>query len=43
MAEIKWFGHGCFRLRGREATILMDRSGARPATPAAAKGRYRDD
>ncbi len=24
MAEIKWFGHGCFRLRGREATILMD-------------------
>jgi L-ascorbate metabolism protein UlaG (beta-lactamase superfamily) len=24
MAEIKWFGHGCFRLRGREATIVMD-------------------
>jgi L-ascorbate metabolism protein UlaG (beta-lactamase superfamily) len=24
MAEIKWFGHDCFRLRGREATILMD-------------------
>jgi L-ascorbate metabolism protein UlaG (beta-lactamase superfamily) len=24
MAEIKWFGHGCFRLRAREATILMD-------------------
>jgi L-ascorbate metabolism protein UlaG (beta-lactamase superfamily) len=24
MAEIKWFGHGCFRVRGREATILMD-------------------
>lgn len=24
MAEVKWFGHGCFRLRGREATVLMD-------------------
>ena len=24
MAEIKWFGHDCFRVRGREATILMD-------------------
>ena len=24
MAEIKWFGHGCFRLRAREATIVMD-------------------
>lgn len=24
MAEIKWFGHSCFRVRGREATILMD-------------------
>ena len=27
MAEIKWFGHGCFRLRGREATIVMDQVG----------------
>jgi L-ascorbate metabolism protein UlaG (beta-lactamase superfamily) len=24
MAEIKWFGHGCFRVRGREATIVLD-------------------
>ncbi len=24
MAEIKWFGHSCFRVRGREATIVMD-------------------
>lgn len=24
MAEIKWLGHSCFRLRGREATVLMD-------------------
>lgn len=24
MAEVKWFGHSCFRLRGREATVLMD-------------------
>lgn len=24
MAEIKWFGHACFRIRAREATILMD-------------------
>lgn len=24
MAEIRWYGHACFRLRAREATILMD-------------------
>lgn len=24
MAEIKWYGHACFRLRSREATILTD-------------------
>ncbi|HUG17136.1 MAG TPA: MBL fold metallo-hydrolase [Thermomicrobiales bacterium] len=24
MAEIKWYGHACFRVRSREATILMD-------------------
>lgn len=24
MAEIKWFGHGCFRVRAREATIVLD-------------------
>ncbi|MEX2315432.1 MAG: MBL fold metallo-hydrolase, partial [Thermomicrobiales bacterium] len=24
MAEIKWFGHACFRLRSRDATILTD-------------------
>lgn len=24
MPEIKWLGHGCFRIRGREAVILMD-------------------
>lgn len=24
MAELKWLGHACFRLRSREATILMD-------------------
>jgi L-ascorbate metabolism protein UlaG (beta-lactamase superfamily) len=24
MAEIKWFGHGCFRVRAREATVLID-------------------
>ena len=24
MAEIKWFGHSCFRVRGREATVLLD-------------------
>jgi L-ascorbate metabolism protein UlaG (beta-lactamase superfamily) len=24
MAEIKWFGHGCFRVRAREATVLLD-------------------
>lgn len=24
MAEIKWFGHACFRLRSRDATIITD-------------------
>lgn len=24
MPEIKWLGHGCFRIRGREVVILMD-------------------
>lgn len=24
MAEIKWFGHGCFRVRAREATVILD-------------------
>jgi L-ascorbate metabolism protein UlaG (beta-lactamase superfamily) len=27
--EIYWLGHGCFRLRGRDATVLMD-----PCSPA---------
>src|SRR3954452_19001227 len=24
MAEFKWFGHNCFRIRAREATIITD-------------------
>lgn len=24
MAEIRWFGHNCFRVKAREATVLMD-------------------
>jgi L-ascorbate metabolism protein UlaG (beta-lactamase superfamily) len=24
MAEIRWFGHNCFRIRGKEATVLTD-------------------
>ena len=24
MAEFRWFGHNCFRIRGREATVLTD-------------------
>ncbi len=24
MAEIRWFGHNCFRVRAREAIVLMD-------------------
>lgn len=24
MAEIRWFGHNCFRIRAREATVIMD-------------------
>src|SRR4051812_10186465 len=27
--EISWLGHNCFRLRGRDATVLTD-----PASPA---------
>lgn len=27
MAEIKWLGHSCFRIRGREAVILTDPAG----------------
>ncbi|MDI3340545.1 MAG: MBL fold metallo-hydrolase [Sphaerobacter sp.] len=30
MPEIKWLGHACFRIRGREAVVLMDPVG--PAT-----------
>ena len=29
MAEIRWFGHNCFRIRTREATILTDPVGKR--------------
>jgi L-ascorbate metabolism protein UlaG (beta-lactamase superfamily) len=24
MAEIRWYGHNCFRIRGKEATVLFD-------------------
>lgn len=24
MAEIRWYGHNCFRIRGKEATIITD-------------------
>lgn len=24
MAEIRWFGHSCFRIKGREGTVLTD-------------------
>ena len=24
MAEIRWFGHNCFRIRSREAVVMMD-------------------
>lgn len=27
MAEIKWLGHACFRVRGRTASVLMDPPG----------------
>jgi len=29
MAEIRWFGHNCFRIRAKEATVLMDPVGKR--------------
>jgi L-ascorbate metabolism protein UlaG (beta-lactamase superfamily) len=29
MAEIRWFGHNCFRIRGKEATVLTDPVGKR--------------
>lgn len=35
MAEVKWLGHACVRLRGRDVTVLMDpvgpETGYRPA------------
>ena len=33
MAEITWFGHACFRVRGREAVILMDPVGPSSGYP----------
>src|SRR5829696_5855545 len=24
MAEIRWYGHNCFRIRAREATVIID-------------------
>lgn len=29
MADIRWFGHNCFRIRAREATVMMDPVGKR--------------
>jgi len=29
MAEIRWFGHNCFRIRAKEATVLTDPVGKR--------------
>lgn len=29
MADIRWFGHNCFRIRAREATVIMDPVGKR--------------
>jgi L-ascorbate metabolism protein UlaG (beta-lactamase superfamily) len=31
MAEFRWFGHNCFRIRAREATILTDPVGKQTA------------
>uniref|UniRef100_A0A831T9A4 Lactamase n=1 Tax=Thermorudis peleae TaxID=1382356 RepID=A0A831T9A4_9BACT len=40
MAEIKWFGHACVRVRGRDVTVLMD-----PVPPSSGytMGRQRAD
>mgnify|MGYP001050684137 CR=1 FL=1 len=40
MVEIKWFGHACVRVRGREVTVLMD-----PVPPSTGyvMGRQRAD
>ncbi len=29
MADIRWFGHNCFRIRARDATVMMDPVGKR--------------
>lgn len=29
MADIRWFGHNCFRIRAREAVVMMDPVGKR--------------
>lgn len=29
MAEIRWFGHNCFRIRAKEATVIIDPVGKR--------------
>jgi L-ascorbate metabolism protein UlaG (beta-lactamase superfamily) len=29
MAEIRWYGHNCFRIRAKEATVLTDPVGKR--------------
>jgi L-ascorbate metabolism protein UlaG (beta-lactamase superfamily) len=33
MAEIRWFGHNCFRIRAREATLITDPVGPKTGYP----------
>ena len=33
MAELRWFGHNCFRIRAREATVLTDPVGRETGYP----------
>jgi L-ascorbate metabolism protein UlaG (beta-lactamase superfamily) len=37
--EIVWLGHSCFRIRGREATIVTDPVRRPPATASASRRR----
>ncbi len=33
MAEIRWYGHNCFRIRAKEATLVTDPVGAKTGYP----------
>jgi L-ascorbate metabolism protein UlaG (beta-lactamase superfamily) len=30
MAELRWYGHNCFRIRGKDAVVMTDPVGKSP-------------